>query len=948
MIDKREITPELLARFTALLFSTISPQEVLDGGEGKVQFNRLRCKYVAEQMMKDDDFRKSFSEQNCEWYAQSVMNYVSQKTDWENGVSGQEDNTLYSEYLNLFDLLRLTLKDLLVMNQNHFCYRYEEIFSWRHLIRFIGEELPISARYAIWDLEHANSEKYRSSIADFRWPYVTEHNNKQLNMILYRGLSDHHCHLWASTPYFHASWINLMNDVTNPDYESRLWQLYRQHQKDERVDECKRGEEDNDPKPDSVLVERLRAAWIRLYLGKKLSSEEPPEVNDTDYKNVCKYLDWRQLQLMCGRLQSELDSISMLGNAIPDYLLNLAQLKKPANHSAYDILAGERWLYYKVFEDYSQRPQNRKLSDNDYNLFLAYFLIRLKLRNSMVQNNDFIGFDNFQRIERRKGLFLADGESEKRVISLAVGEALLKSPLQELEVRISPYTQEIKRLDEMIEESFGELFKGKGDPEQALMNPKRFYYYVFHFLKRPEKLVRNPASFRRTGIICRHDILRQEVVRQAERFAQFRENDPEHARRVLGIDAASKEIGCRPEVFGTAFRMLGEHRVSYGQFGEEKKFLPMLGKTYHVAEDFFDIVDGLRAIDEAVHFLNLDCGDRLGHCIALGEDVEAWYAKKGHIIAISVQDYLDNLAWLYHALVHFSIPCSSALLERINGDFEYWFRVVYRNNLTDEQMVDIFSRGAEHFSKNHEDHNLYHQHIPQFGIMAYYRSWALRGDDPSCYRKGYFIMPSGYANLIPEERCKVNKLFPNHFDDRYIAEYSLLNFLYQFNDRVHQEGDRKIKVDISDEFICAVKAVQIEMRYSLCKKGIQIETNPTSNAMIGSFRNYEKHPIFALYNRGLSAHECDEEECPQMQVSVNTDNCGTFHTNLQTEYSLLARSLELEKDEHSKDRYKKADIYAWIDRVREMSNDQTFRTPDVETLLPPDERVVKFADWSYR
>lgn len=31
------------------------------------------------------------------------------------------------------------------------------------------------------------------------------------------------------------------------------------------------------------------------------------------------------------------------------------------------------------------------------------------------------------------------------------------------------------------------------------------------------------------------------------------------AKKVLGIDACSSEIGCRPEIFATAFRYLSNH-----------------------------------------------------------------------------------------------------------------------------------------------------------------------------------------------------------------------------------------------------------------------------------------------------------------------------------------------------------------------------------------------------
>lgn len=50
--------------------------------------------------------------------------------------------------------------------------------------------------------------------------------------------------------------------------------------------------------------------------------------------------------------------------------------------------------------------------------------------------------------------------------------------------------------------------------------------------------------------------------------------------------------------------------------------------TYHVGEEWKDVADGLRAIDEAILFLNMGNGDRLGHATVLGIDIEDWYQKK--------------------------------------------------------------------------------------------------------------------------------------------------------------------------------------------------------------------------------------------------------------------------------------------------------------------------------
>lgn len=116
----------------------------------------------------------------------------------------------------------------------------------------------------------------------------------------------------------------------------------------------------------------------------------------------------------------------------------------------------------------------------------------------------------------------------------------------------------------------------------------------------------------------------------------MREWYPEIGKRILGIDAASNEIGCRPEVFGRYFRLLKHHiSVYYEADGMHK--MPQLKSTYHVGEDFLDLADGLRAIDEMIHFLNFDCGDRMGHALALGVNAKEWYQSKRNTIILSAQ-----------------------------------------------------------------------------------------------------------------------------------------------------------------------------------------------------------------------------------------------------------------------------------------------------------------------
>lgn len=65
-----------------------------------------------------------------------------------------------------------------------------------------------------------------------------------------------------------------------------------------------------------------------------------------------------------------------------------------------------------------------------------------------------------------------------------------------------------------------------------------------------------------------------------------------------------------------------------------------------MGEDFLDIADGLRAIDEAILFCGLERGSRLGHALALGIDSYEYYKYKGYKMILPKQILIDDIAWI--------------------------------------------------------------------------------------------------------------------------------------------------------------------------------------------------------------------------------------------------------------------------------------------------------------
>lgn len=627
--------------------------------------------------------------------------------------------------------------------------------------------------------------------------------------------------------------------------------------------------------------------------------------DQTTMENVLYYLrNPEELLYQINLFQSEIDAFRVNGSTLPgqessmDYALNGVDSGKLEKGTANFLFSGERWLMYMMFRSIYK---GEKLNSQYYNLFYAYLLIKESIRSELVQSNKNVGFRNFQRYESRKGDLLADVVYRNAFVKMAVSESIFTKSTKRLEVRICP-AETVERNRKMILRT-DELL----DPKKKM---REKFFYTLHFIKAVDKVkeVQGYCS-------CRHSEKRKQVERQAHAIVELREKYPLVGRRILGIDAASNEIGCRAEVFAQAFRYLKDHRWSY-MTADGMKNLPQLYATYHVGEDFLDLADGLRAIDEAVLFLRLGSGDRLGHALALGIDVEEWYASKNYRIVLPKQDYLDNLVWIYHKLSEFNIQGFDNLKEWILGEFTVLFSEIYAAAVNKTEFRCI----AERITSSDRSGNCFFSQGNSC-IFNYYYAWMLRGDLPELYSQGYF----NEEEYVRRNRdFLVNSYHPDRYEYRLNSEISFLYYMYHYNQKVHSEGNRIQEFIVSKYYVKAVSELQNALQKRIAACGIAIETNPSSNFLIGTFRKYEKHPIIRFYNKGLVHDPKKLAECSQIPVSVNTDDQGVFNTSLENEYALLACAIESLTDSQGKPLYNKYDIYDWLDRIRRMGNEQSF------------------------
>ena len=153
-------------------------------------------------------------------------------------------------------------------------------------------------------------------------------------------------------------------------------------------------------------------------------------------------------------------------------------------------------------------------------------------------------------------------------------------------------------------------------------------------------------------------------------------------------------------------------------------------------------------------------------------------------------------------------------------------------------------------------------------------------------------------------------------------------FRSHYDEKVRKRGEEVILFKAERLYIEAVKKVQRYMQKEIAKKGIAIESNPSSNYLISTFGRYDEHPILQWYNRYLTTDTSKLNACCQLPVCINTDDQGVFETLLENEYALMALALEKAQDQNGNPLYPVTMIYEWLDKIREMGLMVSFKNND--------------------
>lgn len=771
----------------------------------------------------------------------------------------------------------------------------------------MGQDILTTAHLAASDIRHRRSSEY------FAWPTIIHVDNPVVQEVMERGLAENHSHLNGAAPMFHLSWLSLMN-----------------HPEDiKKYKDSKEFVYDLSPTSQYGTYNRLEwterlqlACWIRTKLFLRLRGAVD-ELNLSD--DVLTQFQVNRATFK-SKLSRSVDSLrAVYGTRFPqsngtyrclDYAYP-GHLGTGKNDGYYRLLVGERYLLYRCFRECFEEH----FSQYEQDLFYLYLLLQLRFRSELIQVNQKIGFHNFLEYQNRKGtLWEHHSEYVAEGYRIAINGKMEDQCITSQEDRVMPKNtasddlNKIYQIDKEI--SFAaDMYNDNVHLNSALLQGQWSYkrlskeaihnksFYTLHFAK----------DISKDRAVCgkykpRNYIQRKNAREQALALAKALSNYSYLRYRIRGIDACSSEIGCRPETFATEYRFLRDFTLTGRNMmksAEQDPVSPHLGATYHAGEDFLDIIDGLRAIDEAVIFLGLERGDRIGHAIALGIRAELYYKIKDYHLITTKQNHLDDLVWLICRSSEYNVSIPHDLLRSMQEKVYKLIEEIYGE--TDDDVKNISHR-------------------------EYFYGWKLRGDHPDMFThvgtdrnfdyreksKGYRELEKhgGYHSLSGQY---LNYMSRKHTGVRQSQTLQKLLYYYHYDKKVRDVGNEEYEVRIDKRLEPVITAMQEAMIQELYNKGICVECNPSSNYLIGPLELYKDHPVFRF-----NQHRMALPHRNHMCVSINTDDMGVFDTSLENEYALIAAALEDQQRENGQN-YNDDWIADYLEHLRTLGHRQTFK-----------------------
>jgi hypothetical protein len=289
--------------------------------------------------------------------------------------------------------------------------------------------------------------------------------------------------------------------------------------------------------------------------------------------------------------------------------------------------------------------------------------------------------------------------------------------------------------------------------------------------------------------------------------------------------------------------------------------------TFHAGEDFRHLLSGMRAVEEALVFLDLRAGDRIGHATALGIDPALWTERSGSRVLLHRADLLDDLVFARRHLAG-------------TGSFA-------------AEIVRLEALIALH------SHALYGEVVNSVLLDA---EWRLRSMDPLVtwlLERSMGVSSVGAAVSSLEQQARY--LAAIAIDVELEAEFEHVAIMlghhgiaFDLFKRRHALSDvgRRQWVEVDAELLsdAAYAAIQDGVLADVNRRGVALEALPTSNLRISYYHRLGEHHLF----RWLSLRGPGLVNRPT--VVIGSDDPGIFATNLMNEFAAVGAALRSEFD----------------------------------------------------
>lgn len=340
----------------------------------------------------------------------------------------------------------------------------------------------------------------------------------------------------------------------------------------------------------------------------------------------------------------------------------------PLRSSADDhYAAGERRLLIAVANRIralrqSTHPQNQMNADRLEAALRRYLRVRNAFHQALVLDRGAGGLTRFLEVaHRRKALTGTPGQArrmrrlimtyQRNRMSAAVTSQLVGAfpndvaggPRRELEIRthVPPPRLAVRIMRAWLLGIADALYTPHGSRHRVAL--------VFHVGKRA------PPEKARTAAQQQLQVMRALLT-----------DYPGLRRVVVGVDAAGDERSLAPRTLAAA---MVETRRSITALRARPGRPPwQLGWTFHVGEDCWDLLTGLRHIDEVAGLILPSTGGRLGHAIALADHPERFYALRDGYTEPDLRAHLLDLVWAWGRLTRYAQQADHELLIRFLED----------------------------------------------------------------------------------------------------------------------------------------------------------------------------------------------------------------------------------------------------------------------------------------